>query len=72
MPWIEWEESLAHFLHVYFLPQILVLQVVVVVATVTMVLPAAWLGAGLACVPPWHVESTAEAHVPIVVVLVQG
>ena len=69
-PWIGWEKSLGGFPRARYVSLCLVLQIVGAIAPFMMVFLAAWHGAGLACVPPWHVKSTAEAHVPIVVVLV--
>ena len=71
-PWIGWVERLARLFHVNFVPRILVLQVVGAVTTFMMMLPAAWRRARLVCMPPWYVKSTAEAHVPVVVILVWG
>ena len=58
------------FFHVNYLPRRLVLQVAGVVAPFVMVFPLACCRASLVCVPPWHVETTADANVPIVVILV--
>ena len=70
-PWIGWEESLAGSPHSHSVSHHVVLQVVGVVVPFMMVFLVAWYRAGLPCVPPWYVESTAEAHVPIAVVLVR-
>ena len=70
-PWIGWEESLSGFPHARSVSLCLVLQVVGVVAPFMMVFLVACHEAGLACVPPWYIKSTAEELVPIVVVLVR-
>ena len=70
--WIGWEESDVGFLHVHFTSRRLVLQVVGAVTSFMTVFPVAWHGEGLACVPPWHVESIAESHVPIIIELVRA
>ena len=69
-PWIGREEQLVRSLHVDRVSLCLVLRVVGAVASFMVMLSLAWCRARLACVPTWHVESTAEAHVPIVVMLV--
>ena len=80
---MHWVRSfvLVHFLrsvgfgslfHVHCVSFRLVLQVVGAVAAFVMVLPLACCVASLACVPPWYVNPTTDASVPIVVVLVQG
>lgn len=69
-PWIGREEQLVCSLHVDRVSLCFVLHVVGTVAAFMVMLSSAWCRARLACVPSWYVESTAEAHVPVVVILV--